>query len=650
MTTATITRSLSFAGASLGAWAFGIRIWAAVVVALAASFWLELEAPSTAALTVAILAAPTRGEALDKASYRLIATLIGVTAAIAITGLFSQTRDLLLAAFAAWIGLCVYAAGLMDGNRAYAAVLSGYTVALVAIQQTDTPEHVFETGMARGAAIAVGIAAVALVNDLLAAPDSFPRLMSQLTALHRRVRDYAKPILRDEAADAATATGLLRDIAALRPDMSSLAPESASGSIRWAAARSAAVALVAEVYAARALNALPAMDDPALRERMAARLERTGEPPPASATVGREEADPGAQSLLSAPLAWASREFLRRDAEVREGLAALSAGTQPRRRWRTPLYRSRRIAAAAGIRAAACLALPSAFFVLAGWPAADASLSLVVVVIGLGATTPDPKGFTALAFIGAPIAALLAGTLEFLILDGVTEFVLLALALAPFMIGATVLMTRPNRLLSGLGRINLIFILAILAPTNPPSYNPQSWLFTSLFVCVATALLLAAQIAVPVESNERRQRWILASARSEYEHAPSRWDRRLAPEEAMFRDAARIGQIPAGGTSDRESAVLKEALSYFDRTAAVRLTRESVARLVGTSLSHLAVEAMVALAVEDTQRLRDVGLVLKDAAGSGSALAEEISGQLTLAAMVIDTAKNRAAPAMETLS
>jgi uncharacterized membrane protein YccC len=155
MTTAPITRPMSFAGAPASGWAFGIRIWAAVVVALAASFWLELEAPSTAALTVAILATPTRGEALHKASYRLMATVIGVTAAIAITALFSQARDLLIAAFAAWIGLCVYAAALVDGNCAY--------------------EHVFETGMARGAAIAVGIAAVALVNDLLAAPDTFPR-------------------------------------------------------------------------------------------------------------------------------------------------------------------------------------------------------------------------------------------------------------------------------------------------------------------------------------------------------------------------------------------------------------------------------------------------------------------------------------------
>jgi uncharacterized membrane protein YccC len=647
MTTATITRPLSFAGAPMSAWAFGIRIWVAVVVALAASFWLELEAPSTAAMTVAILAAPTRGEALHKASYRLIATIIGVAAALAITGLFSQARDLLLAAFAGWIGLCVYAAGLMDGNRAYAAVLSGYTVALVAIQQIDTPGHTFETGMARGAAIAVGIVAVALVNDLLAAPDTFPRLASQLAALHRRVRDYAKAVPQDEATDIATAAGLLRHITALRPDMASLGAESASGPVRSAAARSAAVALVAEVYAARALNALPATADPALRERMTTTRDPSGDPPPAPAVAGREEADPHAPSPVSAALAWASREFLRRDAEVREGLAALNAGVRPRRTWRTPLYRSRRIAAAAGIRAAACLALPSAFFVLAGWPAADVSLSLVVVVIGLGATTPDPKGFTILAFIGTPIAAALAGTLEFLILDGVNEFALLALALAPFMIGATVLMTQPNRLLSGLGRINLIFILVIFAPSNPPAYNPQAWLFTSLFVWAATALLLTAQTLVPVESNERRQRWILMSARCDFEHVLSRRDRRLAPEEAMFRDAARIGQIPAGGTNPRDGVVLATALSYFDRAAAIRLGRESVARLAETSLSHLAAEAEEALAAADTQRLRDVGLNLKDAVGADGALAEEISGELTLTAIVIDAARHAAPPAME---
>ncbi len=648
MTTETIVRPLSFAGAPVSAWAFGIRIWVAIVVALAASFWLELEAPSTAALTVAILAAPTRGQALDKACYRLIATLIGVTAAIAITALFSQARDLLLAAFAGWLGLCVYAAGLLDGNRAYAAVLSGYTVALVAIQQMDTPEHVFEAGVARGAAIAVGIVAVAVVNDLLAAPDSHPQLARQLAALHRRVRDYAKAILPGEAADAATAAGLLHDIAALRPEMASLGSESASGSIRSAAARNAAVALVAEVYAARALNTLPATASQAFRETMPSALDRSSERSPISAGLGWDGADPGTTSPPSAALACAWRELQRRDAEVREGLAALNASTRPRRAWRTPLYRSHRIAAAAGIRAAAYLAMASVFFVLAGWPAADVSLSLVAVVIGLGATTPSPNGFTVMAFIAAPIAAALAGMLEFLILDGVAEFALLALALAPFMIGATVLMTRPNRLLSALGRLNLIFILAIFAPSNPPAYNPEAFLFISLFVCAATGLLLTAQILIPPESSERRQRWLVASARRDLEHVMSRRDRRLAPEEAMFRDAARIGQITAAGTSHRDSAVLAEALSYFDRTAAIRLCRDSLDRLAETSLSRLAGEAQEALAAQDTHRLRDVGLALNDAPSGGSVLAREIIGELALAAIVIDATTRGAAPATET--
>jgi len=59
MTTTAIDPPLRFAGVPAGSWAFGIRIWLAVVVALAASFWLELEVPSTAAVTVAILAEPT---------------------------------------------------------------------------------------------------------------------------------------------------------------------------------------------------------------------------------------------------------------------------------------------------------------------------------------------------------------------------------------------------------------------------------------------------------------------------------------------------------------------------------------------------------------------------------------------------------------
>ena len=180
MSTAVDRQPMVFAGFPGSSWAFAIRIWLAIVLALYIAFWLELEAPSSAAVTVAILAQPARGQVLEKAVFRLIATIIGVAASITIIGLFVQTGSLLLVAIAAWLGICVYAVGLLDGNRAYAAALSGYTIAVIAVQQIDNPQHVFESAMARGAAIAVGVLAVTVVNDLLATPDYHPQLTAQL--------------------------------------------------------------------------------------------------------------------------------------------------------------------------------------------------------------------------------------------------------------------------------------------------------------------------------------------------------------------------------------------------------------------------------------------------------------------------------------
>jgi uncharacterized membrane protein YccC len=159
-----------FAGFPLSAWTFALRTWAAMMLALYATFWLQLENPWLAPLTVGILSLQTRGQAYQKAVYRLLTTAVGVVVSIIIAGLFAQARDLFVIAFASWLGLCVYVAGLSDGNRAFGAVLAGFTVAFVAVKEIDSPQNVFMTGVDRGAVIAVGIAALALVNDVFLAP------------------------------------------------------------------------------------------------------------------------------------------------------------------------------------------------------------------------------------------------------------------------------------------------------------------------------------------------------------------------------------------------------------------------------------------------------------------------------------------------
>jgi uncharacterized membrane protein YccC len=589
----TITaRLLGAAKIPTGSLGFAVRIWAATVLALFVSFWLQLEAPSTAALTVAILAEPTRGQALEKAAFRLIATVIGVAAAIAITGLFSQTRDLILVAFAAWLGICVFAAKLLDGYQAYAAVLSGYTVAFIATQQIDNPQHVFQAGMERGAAIAVGVLSIAFVNLLMFAPERHPRLAAQLAALHRRVRAYANAVLRGEPDSSASFSALIQEIAALRPEIASAEKESSSGASRAAAARSAAVALVAELQAARALS------------RASAPLSRT----------------------------WAAHDMQRRDDEVHENLLALRSLRWPQRLWRTPLYRSWRAAAQSGVRAALWFAIASALFVAAGWPATSVSLSLVAVVTGLGATTPNPRGFTALGLVGVTIAIALGGLLEFVVLDGADDFLVLALALAPFTAGAALLLTSQNPLLAAMGRLNLIFIPTVLAPSNPQSYNPQAFLFTSLFLIAALAILLAAQTLIPPVSNEALRKWLAAAARREL-RAPVdlTWE---APEEATFRDATRLGQfLAAGGAQDK--AALADMLSGFDQSAIIRLCDAALEPLGDGVLAPLVDEARAALIGRDTQALRDVAHRLRESPSHEGSVETEVAACLTLASDII---------------
>ena len=618
----------------LSSWSFAIRVWLAMVLALFVSFWLQLEAPASAAVTVGILAEPTRGQALDKAGFRLLGTIVGVAASIAITGLFSQTRDLILAAFAVWIGICVFAANLLDGYRAYAAVLSGYTVAIIATQQIDTPQHVFESGVARGAAIAVGVLSMAVINTLMYTPDRHPRLMVQLAAIRRRVREYASAAFRGEPANSTTFLTLLREIVVLRPEIASVALESSRGSVRSAAARSVAVGLVTELQAARILNSDPADGDNTACDQPSNALERADDSGlPAQQVpefVAGQERAPDVGTEASA---WATREFLRRDEEVRQDLLALRSARWPLRAWRAPLYRSYRTAVESGVRAALWLAVASIFYVWAGWPAASVSLSFVALIIGLGATTPNARGFTAITLIGAPIAAVLTGVLEFIILNGADAFPVLAIAMAPFTVGAAVLMKSQNLLWSSLGRVNLLFIPVILAPSNPQTYNPQSFLFASLFLVAAAALLLTVQTLIPpVSDNERRMR-LLAEASSELQE-PS-FQNGEAPEEAMFRDASRIGQFLAvGGAQD--SRALAEMLSCFDQSAMVRLCNAKLKQFTDGSLAAPANEARAAIVERDTAALRTIAHRLRETTPQKDSIEADVAACLVLTSNILD--------------
>jgi uncharacterized membrane protein YccC len=580
---ATETHLTVFAGFPAASWTFALRVWLAVMLALYASFWLELEAPSTAAITVAIVALPTRGQGLEKAGYRILGTVLGVAISIAIAGVFSQTNHLLLATFSICVGLCAYAAAMLDGNRAYAAALCCITVALIAMQQIDSPQLVFTTGVDRGAAIAIGVLAIGLINDVLATPDYHPVLLHRLEGVQRQLANYVEGVTRGETTSSSVAGGLLSNITALRPEVASLATESSSGSARSAAARAAIVDMVGVVFFARALARLPVAIPASMRRRTTSELAAGVRSMP---TAGNsDDQDDGFSELLATCLVWIRDGLLRENERVRESIEAMRAGLQPLQAWRAPLYRSRRIAAAAGVRAAIHFALASAFFVMTGWPAAEACLALIAVVIGLSSTMADPRHVITLAAIATPMSCLIGGILKYVVLDGASEFPLLAIGLAPFVIGLALLMTLPNAAYSSLARLTLVFTLVVLAPSNPQTYDPSSFLIMCFFVCLSTILLFAAQLLFPPLSNDRRLRQFLREARHELDILDVRRRPRFAPEEATFLDAGRIEQIvAASGTTPSAGPILDEAMRWFDQAGALRHCGEALDALAGAPL------------------------------------------------------------------
>jgi hypothetical protein len=330
---------------------------------------------------------------------------------------------------------------------------------------------------------------------------------------------------------------------------------------------------------------------------------------------------------------WAARELLRRDAEVRQDLAALRSARWPLRVWRAPLHRSYRTAAESGIRAAAWVAIASMFYIWAGWPAASFSLSFVALVTGLGATTPNPRGFTAIGLVGTPVAAVLAGILEFIVLNGADAFPLLAVGLAPFAIGAALLLSSRNFLWSGFGRFNLTLIMVLLAPSNPQTYNPQNFLVTTLLLVVAAALLLAAQTLIPPVSDEKRRMQLLAEARGELlKHGHAKGE---APEEAMFRDASRIEQfLAAGGAQDNRA--LAEMLSCFDQSHTLRLCDAKLMQFAAGPLASLADEARAAIVTRDAPTLRAVASRFRELAPQKDSIEADVAACLVLTSDIVE--------------
>ncbi len=130
-------------------WFYGVRTFAASMIALYIALIMEMPRPYWAMATVYIVSSPFVGPTSSKALYRAVGTFLGAAAAVLFVPLFVQTPFLLAVVVALWTGTLLFLSLHLRTANSYALMLAGYTMPMIALPVVDNPLNVFDIAVSR---------------------------------------------------------------------------------------------------------------------------------------------------------------------------------------------------------------------------------------------------------------------------------------------------------------------------------------------------------------------------------------------------------------------------------------------------------------------------------------------------------------------
>lgn len=599
----------------VGWFLFCLRTWLSVVLALSTAFWLQLPSPGAAAVTVMILAQPLRGQVLSKALYRLAGTLVGAFVAICLTACFNQERGIFLGGVALWLTLCTIVGTLERDFRAYGAMLSGYTVAIVGISCIDNPGAVYDTTVARVSDILVGIAATAAVNDIFGSPTAFEKLAANL----RRTADMVRRITRDAMAGHAipndeACAGLAGEIIALTSQISFAQTELPDARLRLAGARSAMVALLEMLTCSRAIAI--ALQNGGISDRILQHIRSAfgdGAPVASPAQAVRElEAlarDAHADDETTTPTleeAWLierSMALLSDARWARDGIDAFENGRRARTQAPELKINQHQDVVAAllnGLRTLVGFSVAAALCIISDIPATYSALAQVAIILTLAATTYNVRGFGMGALLGTPLAIIVAAVLNFEVLPKGADMPFLALAIIPVIFGSCLLLLNPRT--APIGFNGGVFFFVILGVANQQNYQPLDFIDRNvMYLFAAIIIFISLVLLLPPSASRRRFRVGIAVARDltrrfagQGEQAGSalisrhydrlnrilEWNRYLPATLARHRVFSRMASL------DTLNLELARARRHLDRAATIPAIHETALSALQATLIH----------------------------------------------------------------
>lgn len=147
-------------------WFYGVRTFAASMIALYIALLMQMPRPYWAMATVYIVSSPFLGPTSSKALYRAIGTFLGAAAAVFFVPMFVQSPYVLVVVIALWTGILLFLSLHLRTANSYALMLAGYTLPLIALPVVDNPLNVWDVAEARTEEIFLGIAVAAVVGAM----------------------------------------------------------------------------------------------------------------------------------------------------------------------------------------------------------------------------------------------------------------------------------------------------------------------------------------------------------------------------------------------------------------------------------------------------------------------------------------------------
>jgi uncharacterized membrane protein YccC len=519
---------------------FGLRLWAAVCIALYIAFWLQLDNPSWAGASAAIVCQPNLGASLRKGWFRMIGTAAGAVAIVVLTACFPQSRLGFLLGLAVWGGACGVMVTLLRNFAAYAAALAGFTAVIIASDELGATggasNDVFMLAIHRASEICIGIVCAGVV---LTGTDfggvrrrlavQFAELSADITRKLVRTFTLSGPELLETRA---FRRDLVRRVIALDPVIDQALGESSDLRLRSPILQMARDGLFAALAGWRMvavhLDRLPndqsrRQADIVLRnipqELRSAPTEGEAQKWAIDPSSARRACSAAVRALATLPDCTPSLRLLSDQAAIaligiRRTFDGLLLLTDPARH--IPGSASAQFyvpdllpSLLDGLRVFVTIGAVEIFWIVTEWPNGTQAIVFASIGVMLFAQRADQAYATVMSFmIGVVLSVVLAATVAFAVLPGVETFAGFSLAIGLVLVPAGALMAQPWQTVMFIG-LTVNFI-PLLAPTNRMNYDTQQFYNGALAIVAGVGVAALVFRLLPPLSPELRSRRLLA--------------------------------------------------------------------------------------------------------------------------------------------